>query len=109
MPRAKRQYQCRTRRITGSMVRRTPSIIILPPDDCAPLTLTCRPSAATGFRLSCLESFQYKKCSPAQGSSLKRFSDLSEREILALAITNEEEDSRIYRGFAEGLRENYAA
>ena len=36
---------------------------------------------------------------------MKRFSDLSEQEVLALAITNEEEDSRIYRGFAEGLRE----
>src|SRR4051794_12181314 len=40
---------------------------------------------------------------------VKRFADLSEQEILALAITNEEEDSRIYRGFAEGLREQYAA
>jgi len=40
---------------------------------------------------------------------VKRFSDLSEQEILALAITNEDEDSRIYRGFAEGLREKYAA
>ncbi|HVV60714.1 MAG TPA: ferritin family protein [Pseudolabrys sp.] len=38
---------------------------------------------------------------------MKRFSDLSEQEILALAITNEEEDSRIYRGFAEGLREQF--
>jgi rubrerythrin len=38
---------------------------------------------------------------------VKRFADLSEQEILALAITNEEEDSRIYRGFAEGLREQY--
>jgi rubrerythrin len=40
---------------------------------------------------------------------VKRFSELSEQEILALAITNEEEDSRIYRGFAEGLRANYPA
>ena len=40
---------------------------------------------------------------------MKRFADLSEQEILALAITNEEEDSRIYRGFAEGLREKYTA
>jgi erythrin-vacuolar iron transport family protein len=40
---------------------------------------------------------------------VKRFSDLSEQEILALAITNEEEDSRIYRGFAEGLREKFPA
>jgi rubrerythrin len=38
---------------------------------------------------------------------VKRFADLSEQEILALAITNEDEDSRIYRGFAEGLREKY--
>ena len=29
--------------------------------------------------------------------------------MLALAITNEEEDSRIYRGFAEGLREQFPA
>jgi rubrerythrin len=40
---------------------------------------------------------------------VKRFSDLTEQEVLALAISNEEEDSRIYRGFAEGLREKYAA
>jgi rubrerythrin len=38
---------------------------------------------------------------------VKNFSDLTEQEVLALAITNEEEDSRIYRGFAEGLRENF--
>jgi erythrin-vacuolar iron transport family protein len=40
---------------------------------------------------------------------VKRFSDLTEQEILALAITNEEEDSRIYRGFAEGLRQAFPA
>jgi erythrin-vacuolar iron transport family protein len=40
---------------------------------------------------------------------VKRFSDLSERDIVALAITNEDEDSRIYRGFAEGLRDKYPA
>jgi rubrerythrin len=40
---------------------------------------------------------------------VKKFSELSEQEILALAITNEEEDSRIYRGFAEGLREAFPA
>jgi rubrerythrin len=40
---------------------------------------------------------------------VKRFADLSEQEVLALSITNEEEDSRIYRGFAEGLRTNYPA
>ena len=40
---------------------------------------------------------------------MKRFSELTEQEIIALAITNEEEDSRIYRGFAEGLRQTYPA
>jgi rubrerythrin len=40
---------------------------------------------------------------------VKRFSDLTEQEVLALAITNEEEDSRIYRGFADGLREQAPA
>jgi erythrin-vacuolar iron transport family protein len=40
---------------------------------------------------------------------MKRFADLTEREILALGITNEEEDSRIYRGFADGLRQQYPA
>src|SRR6516165_9957013 len=43
------------------------------------------------------------------GTSVKRFAELTEQEILALAITNEDEDSRIYRGFAEGLREKYPA
>jgi rubrerythrin len=38
---------------------------------------------------------------------MKRFADLSEQEVLALAITNEEEDSRIYQGFADGLRTQY--
>jgi rubrerythrin len=40
---------------------------------------------------------------------VKRFAELTEQEIIALAITNEDEDSRIYRGFAEGLRAQYAA
>jgi rubrerythrin len=40
---------------------------------------------------------------------VKRFADLSEQEILALAISSEDEDSRIYRGFAQGLREAYPA
>jgi erythrin-vacuolar iron transport family protein len=38
---------------------------------------------------------------------MKRFADLSEQEVLALAISNEEEDSRIYRDFAEGLRADF--
>ena len=40
---------------------------------------------------------------------MRDFSDLSEREVLALAIANEEEDGRIYADIAEGLRENYPA
>jgi erythrin-vacuolar iron transport family protein len=39
---------------------------------------------------------------------MKNFSDLTEQELLALAITLEEEDSRTYADFAEGLRGNYA-
>ncbi|MBZ4023687.1 rubrerythrin family protein [Rhodobacter sp. TJ_12] len=37
----------------------------------------------------------------------RRFKDLSEQEILALAISSEEDDARIYRSFAERLREDY--
>jgi erythrin-vacuolar iron transport family protein len=38
---------------------------------------------------------------------VKRFADLNEREVLALAISNEDEDNRIYRSFADGLRSAY--
>jgi rubrerythrin len=38
---------------------------------------------------------------------MRNFDELSEREILALAIGNEEEDGRIYADFAEGLRDEY--
>ncbi|MES2542525.1 MAG: ferritin family protein, partial [Pseudomonadota bacterium] len=37
----------------------------------------------------------------------RRFSDLSEQEVLALAISSEEDDARIYRTFAERLRADY--
>jgi rubrerythrin len=40
---------------------------------------------------------------------MKRFADLTEQEILALSISNEEEDCRIYQSFAEGLRAEYPA
>jgi erythrin-vacuolar iron transport family protein len=40
---------------------------------------------------------------------MRNFSDLTEREVLALAIANEEEDGRIYTDIAEGLREDYPA
>jgi rubrerythrin len=39
----------------------------------------------------------------------RRFRDLSEQEILALAISSEEDDARIYRSYAEMLRDDYAA
>jgi rubrerythrin len=40
---------------------------------------------------------------------MKRFDELSEKEILALAISNEEDDARVYESFADGLRERYPA
>jgi erythrin-vacuolar iron transport family protein len=38
---------------------------------------------------------------------VKNFADLTEREVLAVAISSEEEDSRIYMTFAEDLAERY--
>jgi erythrin-vacuolar iron transport family protein len=40
---------------------------------------------------------------------MKSFESLSEKEILALAISLEEEDERVYADFAEGLRESFPA
>jgi rubrerythrin len=40
---------------------------------------------------------------------VKRLAELSEQEVLALAISSEEEDHRIYRSLAEGLRPQYPA
>ncbi len=37
------------------------------------------------------------------------FSDLSEKEILALAISSEEEDMKIYATYADGLRADHPA
>jgi len=39
----------------------------------------------------------------------RRFSELSEQEVLALAISSEEDDARIYRGYAEHLRTDFPA
>ena len=36
----------------------------------------------------------------------KKFKDLTDQEILALAIQMEEEDSRVYGDFADGLRDD---
>ena len=38
---------------------------------------------------------------------MKTVSELDTRELLALAISSEEEDSRVYLDFSEGLRSNY--
>jgi rubrerythrin len=40
---------------------------------------------------------------------MKKFQELTEREVLALAISLEEEDERVYSDFAEGLRSDYPA
>jgi rubrerythrin len=40
---------------------------------------------------------------------MRKFDTLSEREILALAISLEEEDERTYSDYAEGLRKDFAA
>jgi erythrin-vacuolar iron transport family protein len=40
---------------------------------------------------------------------MNKFDELTEREVLALAIALEEEDERVYGDFAEGLRQDYPA
>src|ERR1700687_3281378 len=40
---------------------------------------------------------------------MKKFEDLTEREVLALAIGLEEEDERVYADCADGLRQDYPA
>ncbi|MFC3208739.1 iron exporter MbfA [Aquamicrobium soli] len=41
------------------------------------------------------------------GFGRRRFDTLSEQEILALAISSEEDDARIYRAYADGLSESF--
>lgn len=41
------------------------------------------------------------------GFNRRAFSSLSEQEILALAISSEEDDARIYRAYADALRDEY--
>src|SRR5579863_2652749 len=47
--------------------------------------------------------------SPATLARMKNFEALSEREVLALAISLEEEDERVYADFAEGLKQDFPA
>jgi rubrerythrin len=42
------------------------------------------------------------------GFGRRPFDSLSEQEILALAISSEEDDARIYRAYADGLRDQFA-
>ncbi len=42
-------------------------------------------------------------------STRRRFADLGEQEVLALAISSEEDDGRIYRSYAQMLRADYPA
>ena len=43
----------------------------------------------------------------SKDAAMRNFDELSERDILAVAISNEEEDSRIYADFADGLVDDY--
>lgn len=46
---------------------------------------------------------------PTLGRGKRQFKDLSEREVLALAISSEEEDGRIYAAYAARLRAEFPA
>src|SRR5436853_5862268 len=53
-------------------------------------------------RAKILATGQIKRC-----EAVKTFDSLTEQEALALAISLEEEDARIYEDFADGLQEQY--
>lgn len=63
--------------------------------------------AAYDKALFCHESSQPTHRMIPGFASRRRFSDLSEQEILALAISSEEDDARIYLTYAQKLRTNY--
>jgi rubrerythrin len=66
------------------------------------------PVATTQFRR--LRDRRAEADGPFEGNAtMRNFDELNEREILALAISNEEEDGRIYADFAEGLIADYPA
>ncbi|MGI9365074.1 MAG: iron exporter MbfA [Rhizobiaceae bacterium] len=46
---------------------------------------------------------------PFFNNGKRAFDSLSEQEILALAISSEEEDARIYQSYADGIRDEYPA
>ena len=47
--------------------------------------------------------------SQREGDAVKAFAELTEQEILALAISAEEEDARIYADYADGLKADFPA
>ena len=53
------------------------------------------------MRPCCVNDFRYRPIVS------RLFTDLEERDVLALAISLEEEDSRIYRDYAERMKEKY--
>lgn len=65
------------------------------------------------FRPSPRSAFGLDHCAFARhncgGGAMKQFKDLTEAEVLALAISSEEEDSQIYANFAGRMRDNYPA
>lgn len=58
---------------------------------------------------SCDQTFEQRLPMLFSTSTRKRFSDLTEAEILALAISAEEDDARIYMTYADRLRADYPA
>src|SRR3984957_13873642 len=79
-----------------------PEIVVGDVEPTSPMTLsrpknlfTCRSATAWPVHASMVH--------------MRNFDSLSEREILALAISLEEEDERVYADFAEGLRQDYPA
>jgi rubrerythrin len=82
-----------------------------PDDTCA--NDDCIPSLHQSIVLDAREALgaagnlRWQSLARKEDDLARRFRDLSEREILALAISLEEEDARIYADFSDGLRETY--
>src|SRR5208282_2325516 len=66
-------------------------------------------SASSREALPTLENLETKSRNSTLVGMARNFKDLTEREILALAVSLEEEDGRVYADFADGLRETYPA
>jgi rubrerythrin len=61
------------------------------------------------FPLASAHPFVSELLGQVSYGAMKKFEELTEREVLALAISLEEEDERVYADFAEGLRPDYPA